>query len=76
MHFGLPANTPVDSLHIQWPDGKTQRWAVALSSTQLALAYAPDGTVLEDKTEATPFQLSVLRLSMKTTTTSIMNARV
>ena len=60
VHFGLPANTPVDSLHIQWPDGKTQRWAAALSSTQLALAYAPDGTVLEDKTEATPFQLSVL----------------
>ena len=60
VHFGLPANTVVDSLLIVWPDGETQRWAENLSSTQLTLAYAPNKASLLEEETTPPFKLSVL----------------
>ena len=60
VHFGLPANTVVDSLLIVWPDGETQRWAENLSSTQLALDYAPNKASLLEEETTPPFKLSVL----------------
>jgi len=62
-HFGLGETQEVDSVYVQWPDGKIQLQKNVKTNQQLVITYQPDTSSLPGKKEDALFEKAKVKMT-------------